>query len=464
MSLKSRHLQLLVPVLTAGLLLSPAGLAAGPETERVNVVIILSDDQGYNSLSCAGATEFKTPNLDRLAAEGVRLTQCYASGPVCSPTRAALLTGNYQQRIGRQFDWVVGGLGASNGLPPSTPTLARMLKSNNYVTGIMGKWHLGGVPEQWPTRFGFDEFKGFVGGNLDYWRHEDHSHEPDLWDGDKPLKTEGYLTDLITQWSVDFIHRHRDRAFFLYVAYNAVHWPFQGPRDDQMNLDRSPKGEQKDWAVGGGTVDIYRGMMERLDWGIGRITQALDECRLAGRTLVIFFSDNGGDPPFASNRPLRGWKCELYEGGIRVPCILRWPGHIPAGRVCDQPIITMDLTATVLAATGTARAPQALPADGIDLIGILAGRVPIQPRRFCWLAHPPGPGAPIWRAVRDGDWKLLEVGEQQYLYNLREDPGEQHDLAGQHPQRLHELAKRHASWEATLPPKNATTTQKQRSR
>jgi arylsulfatase A-like enzyme len=420
-------------------------------TDRVNVVLILSDDQGYNSLSCAGQTDVPTPHLDRLAEQGVRLTQCYTPSPVCSPTRAALLTGNYPQRISREFDWVVGGLGASNGLPPATPTLASMLKSSGYTTGIMGKWHLGGVLEKWPTRFGFDEFKGFVGGNLDYWAHDDSDHQPDLWDGQRPLKAEGYLTDLTTDWSIDFIRRHKDRPFFLYVAYNAVHWPYQARAESMRNLDREPGGNLEKWCIGGGTPEIYQSMLRALDQGVGRIAAALDAAGLADRTLVIFTSDNGGDRPFASNKPFRGWKCELYEGGIRVPCIFRWPGRLRPRSVFDQPIITMDLTASILAACGVARDPRALPPDGMDILPLLAGRMPPQPRRFFWYAQPPGPGAPPWRAVRDGDLKLVQIGNEQHVFDLKLDPSEQHDLAGEELQRTRNLKSIHTEWEKSLP-------------
>jgi len=431
-----------------------SAVAQKTQSQPVNVVIILSDDQGYNSLSCAGATDFKTPNLNRLASQGVRCTQFYTSAPVCSPTRAALLTGVYQQRIGRQFDWVVGGLGAGNGLPPTTPTLPQMLNKRNYATGIMGKWHLGGIPKQWPTRFGFDEFKGFTGGNLDYWLHDDVTRKSDLWDGEKPLKAQGYLTDLITEWSVDFLRRHQDHPFFLYIPYNAPHWPYQGYEQGLHNINRAPGGNHRNWCVGGGSREIYRSMMERLDRGIGRILSTLDELNLSNNTLVIFFSDNGGDPPFANNKPLRGHKTQLYEGGIRVPCIFRWPGRIPADTLSDQPMIVMDITATVLAATQTPRDNRAQPADGINVLPFLTGRAANIPRRFFWYAQPPGKAAQTWRAIRDGDWKMVQIGTDRQLYNLKEDIAEQNNHADKLPDKLNELSNTLARWENSLPPKN----------
>jgi N-acetylgalactosamine-6-sulfatase len=222
------------------------------------------------------------------------------------------------------------------------------------------------------------------------------------------------------------------------------------------NLERARDGEHVKWCIGGGTPEIYSAMLRRLDQGVGRILNALDAAGLADRTLVIFSSDNGGDKPFASNKPLQGWKCELYEGGIRVPCIFRWPGHLPAGTVCDQPTITMDLTASVLAATGTPRDPKALPADGIDILPIAAKTRPMQPRRFFWYAQPPGPNAPTWRAVRDGDLKLVMIGKERHVYNLRLDMAEQNDVIGRHPGMGGRLAKMHADWEATLPARKAT--------
>ncbi|MHC4444074.1 MAG: sulfatase-like hydrolase/transferase [Planctomycetota bacterium] len=432
---------------------SPAWAMAQSSSGRLNVVIILSDDQGYNSLAATGCTDFKMPNLDRLVTQGTRMRQCYTSAPVCSPTRAALLTGNYQQRIDRVFDWVVGILDEPWGLPASEPTLARMLKKRGYVTGIFGKWHLGGVPEKWPTVHGFDEFKGFVGGNLDFWTYENVRHQHGLFDGDKPIKPKGYLTDLITDWSIDFIKRHKKEAFFLYIPYNAPHWPYQGYEKGLHNLNRDPKGNWTNWAIAGGSMEIYRSMMERLDHGIGRVLKALDDNKLTNNTLVIFFSDNGGDTRYANNQPLRGFKCDLYEGGVRVPCVFRWPGKIPADRVCDQPIITMDITATVLAATGTPRDPKARPADGIDVLPIITGQVPPRARRFFWYSQPPGK-KPTWRAIRDGDWKLVRQNEKAELFNLKDDPAESKDLTGQNPAKLKELNKLYAQWEATLPSKS----------
>ncbi len=422
-----------------------------PPTRKTNVVIILTDDQGYNSLSCAGAKDFKTPHLDRLAAEGVRLTQAYSSSPVCSPTRASLMTGNYPQHSGRLFDWVLGPLGADHGLPTDGPSLPRMLKTGGYATGVMGKWHLGGIKQYWPMIHGFDEWKGFCGGNLDYWRHDDHPHQPDLWNGEQPLKAEGYLTDLITDWSIDFIDRHQERPFFLYVAYNAPHWPYQGYEPDLRNIDRQRKEDPVSWQLGGGTPEIYRSMMERMDHGIGRILDALAAHGLEKDTLVIFTSDNGGDPPFANNEPLRGHKTQLFEGGIRVPCIFRWPGRLPAGAVCDQPIITMDLTASTLATAGVPRDPTVRPADGINVLPILAGQAPPQPRRFFWFAKDRPPVQPFLRAIRDGDWKLLQTNQEQHLFNLKDDPSEQNDLAAVQTAKVVELARIYAEWEATLP-------------
>jgi arylsulfatase A-like enzyme len=194
-------------------------------------------------------------------------------------------------------------------------------------------------------------------------------------------------------------------------------------------------------------------MLERLDWGVGQILTALDEQRLAQRTLVIFSSDNGGDPPLASNRPLRGWKAQLYEGGIRVPCLFRWPGRLPAGKVLNFPIITMDLTTTILSATGTRRSPRALPPDGIDLLPFMGSKSVLPSRRFFWLAQPPGEGAPMWRAARDGDWKMVQIGERRELYDLAQDPSEKIDLARQEPRKLEQLAELYAAWEASLPAK-----------
>jgi len=425
------------------------GARANSETaDKPNVVLILADDLGYGDLGCYGNSRIKTPNLDRLAENGVRLTQCYSAAPVCTPTRAALLTGVYQQRLGRHFDWVVGGLGHDSGLPVGTVTLPQRLKENGYATGMTGKWHIGGVERRAPNAFGFDMFKGLRGGNLDYWTHTDNLGRLDLWNNtEKFTGQKGYLTDLIADWSIDFIEQNKEDPFFLYVSFTAPHWPYQGREPGLQNIERET------YEKAGGTQEIFDSMVEAMDQNVGRILDALDTYGLNQKTLVIFTSDNGGLPPYASNGPFRGGKATLYDGGTHIPGILYWPGRLPAGRVSEQPVITMDLTASILAATGTSLRSNALPLDGMNVLPILSGEKPEKERQFYWFAKHPREGTPFWRAFRAGDFKFLQINDDPYLYNLKQDPEEKHNLWDEFPERGARLKQSYEQWEHSLPPR-----------
>ncbi|MFO7971151.1 MAG: sulfatase-like hydrolase/transferase [Desulfobacterales bacterium] len=265
-----------------------AARSSSVTAETPNVVLILADDLGWGDLGCYGNQRIETPHLDRLAEKGVRLTQCYSNAPVCTPTRAALMTGVYQQRLGRHFDWVIGGMGHDGGLPFGTVTLPQMLKENGYATGMSGKWDIGGVESRAPNAFGFEEFKGLLGGNLDYWTHTDNQGRLDLWDNTEKFQShEGYLTDLIGDWSIDFIEKNKKNPFFLYVSFTAPHWPYQGKEPELRNIDR------ESYEKAGGSHKIYASMVESMDQNIGRIMDVLDACGLNQKTLIIFTSDNG---------------------------------------------------------------------------------------------------------------------------------------------------------------------------
>lgn len=436
----------LTPVLL-GKLVALQAESAPPE--KPNVVLMVADDLGYGDLGCYGNRGIHTPNLDQLAADGVRLTQCYSSAPVCTPTRAALLTGVYPQRMGRHFDWVIGGMGHDSGMPLDTVTLPQMLMENGYATGMTGKWHIGGVERRAPNAFGFEEFKGLRGGNLDYWTHTDNQGRLDLWNNTEKFQNQkGYLTDLIGDWSVDFIERNQDNPFFLYVAFTAPHWPYQGKRPGLRNITR------ESYEKAGGSQEIYNDMVEAMDWNIGRILEALEARDLRRNTLVIFTSDNGGLRPFADNGILREGKATLFEGGIRVAGILRWPGQLPTGAVSHQPVITMDFTASILAATQTPLPPDALPPDGINILPILSGEIPEKDRTFYWFAENPHPGTPVWRVVRKGDFKLLQINDDVFLYNLKQDPEEKRNLFPMFPEKGGQLKQQYSRWESTLPSRN----------
>ncbi len=460
-------------LLLAALLLAPA--AAAP-AGRPNIVFIVADDLGYGELGSYGGREIPTPHLDALAAGGVRFTQGYVTASFCAPSRAALLTGKQQTRYGYEGN-PTGALNADPriGLPATERIMAARLRSAGYVTGLVGKWHLGGTAAFHPHRRGFDEFFGFL--------HEGHYYVPPPWTGattwlrrgalpdggrgrwtspdgrviwtthmggfepdydadnpllrgSQPVAETANLTDAFSREAVDFIRRHARQPFFLYLAYNAVHSPLQA---DDRYLARFA-----------GIADIHRrifaAMLAHLDDGIGRVLRALDESGLAANTLVVFLSDNGGATRelTSSNAPLRGEKGQFYEGGLRVPFIVRWPGRLPAGRVFSSPVISMDLTATALAAAGIT-----LPAgelDGVDLVPqVLAGAG--APRTFFWRA-----GAR--HALRDGDWKVVRHGNpggrqgDWELFNLAADPSEQENLAAREPQRLADLVRRWEAWSA----------------
>jgi arylsulfatase A-like enzyme len=420
--------------LALSLLPCPVAATAPPAArpERPSIVLILADDLGYGDLGCYGAPDIRTPHLDRLARDGVRLTQGYANGPVCTPTRAALMTGRWQQRVG--LEWALFANQKELGLPVDEPSLARMLKESGYATGLFGKWHLGGIPDLSPNAHGFDAFFGLLGGNVDMYSHRIRNGAPDLWEDGRAIESAGYLTDLITDRAIAFIERQRERPFFAYVAYNAVHWPFQAPgRPDDV---RTPE----TWESG--TRADYAGMTESMDAGIGRILAALERQGLASSTLVVFTSDNGGER-LSRMAPLFNRKHSLWEGGVRVPCILRWPGRLPRNRTVEQPVISMDLTASILAAAG-ARPPAGRTLDGMDVLPILAGHAAPAERTFFWRVDRKERRQ---KAVRKGRWKYVLDAESELLFDVVADPAEREDLAYGYPAVLAELRGLLKAWE-----------------
>ena len=402
----------------ASLLALPAAAQEPGAATAPNVLLIVTDDLGYGDLGSYGAPDVRTPNIDRLAKEGVRLTDFYANGATCTPTRAALISGRYQQRFELERPL---GIGGDTGLPAEGRSLPQLLKNNGYATGLVGKWHLGEKSTFGPNAHGFDDFFGFKSGYVDYYQHTAGDGMHDLYENEAPAHVTGYMTDLITDRSLNVIPRHARGRFFLEVAYSAPHWPDQRPdtpstaRDNAMHL--------QPYDADSGTRQDYVAMLERADQGIGAILALLDKTGLAQNTLVIFTNDNGGEW-LSRNAPLFHRKWTLWEGGIRVPAILRWPGRIPAGQVSRQVGITFDITASILAATNTAVPTGAL--EGINLLPMLSGQSSVVERTLFWRTLYANRRQ---RAVRSGDWKLLIDGESAMVFDVRNDVGERNDVA-----------------------------------
>ena len=418
---------------------SPAWARQQPASPP-NVVLIVTDDLGYGDLGVYGAPDVRTANIDRLAGEGVRLTDFYASGATCTPTRAALTTGRYQQRY--LLERALGS-GVDTGLPVEGRSLPQLLKNNGYATALVGKWHLGYRPAFSANAHGFDYFFGFKSGYIDYYQHTGGDGAHDLFENDTPAHVEGYVTDLITERSIQFIEQNAAGPFFVEVAYSAPHWPYQVP--DMPSTARDDAIHVQPYDADAGTRQDYVKMLERADQGVGEILASLDTLGLAGNTLVIFTSDNGGEW-LARNEPLFHRKWTLWEGGIRVPAIFRWPGRLPAGRVSSQVGITMDLTASILAATNTPM-PADPGLDGIDLLPILGAASPVVERTLFWRMYYVNRRQ---RAVRSGDWKLVLDGEAAMVFNLQRDIGERNDLAKERQDVARRLRLLMATWEQNV--------------
>ncbi|MEQ1859182.1 MAG: sulfatase-like hydrolase/transferase [Chthoniobacteraceae bacterium] len=424
---------------------------ASAQTRQPNIVFILIDDFGYADSGPYGAKDIRTPHIDRLAREGVKFTDFYANAPVCTPTRCGFITGRWQQRVG--FEWAMGFSADSLrrvgsewvkepdihalGLPTTVPTLPKMLKAAGYATGAFGKWHLGYRDEYNPTKHGFDEYFGELLGHCDYYTHAYYDGTYALRDGLEPVKAEGYLTDLINQRATEFVRKHAREPFFLYVPHLAVHCPFQPP---DRPLPSVTKANMYD-----GDRATYAAMVEKIDEGVGMLLAELEKQGVLDNTLIVLSSDNGGER-FSDNSPLAHHKSTLWEGGIRVPCIMRWPARLPQGKTTSQVGITMDLTATFAAIAG-AKADADRPFDGIDLVPMLTGEKPEQPRTLYWRIDRTGRQQ---KAVRHGSWKYLQDGNVEMLFDLANDISERRDVFFKHPEIFADLKRRLAGWEAEL--------------
>lgn len=426
-------------------LLAPAVSLGGAEVPKPagkpNILFIVGDDMGYADVGFHGCKDIPTPNLDALAASGMRLTSGYVSGPYCSPTRAALLTGRYQQRFGHEFN-----PGGNDGLPVSETTIADRLKAAGYATGLVGKWHLGAAAAMRPPRRGFDEFFGFLGGAHSYFEASE------ILRGDAPVKEMDHTTDAFGREAAAFIERHKAGPWFLCLAFNAVHTP--------MHADDARLAKFAD--IADKRRRTYAAMMLALDENVGLVRKKLADAGLEKDTLIIFISDNGGPvmpgttTNGSRNAPLRGSKRTTLEGGIRVPFIVSWPGHIKPG-VYEAPAIQIDLNATALAAAGVAVQPE-WKLDGVNLLPHFSGEKSAPPHEALY-----------WRfgrqmAIRVGDYKLVRYDSNvetrtgasglpvtaAKLYNLTRDIGEANDLASAMPEKALELQAKWDAWDATL--------------
>ena len=439
-----------VVALVGGIGLAPARAdaqaAPARDPRRPNVVLIMTDDAGYGDLGSYGARDLRTPNIDAIGRDGVRLTDFYANGATCTPTRAGLISGRYQQRVGLEAplqalgeaDWV-------RGLPATSGSLPRLLQQRGYATALVGKWHLGWKDEFSPKAHGFGYFFGFKSAFVDYYHHTAGPNAPlrhDLFEDEREVTVPGYMTDLITQRSVAFIERNADRPFVIDVAYSAPHWPYQPPDRPATARENARHLTALDTATN--TRADYVAMLERVDRGVGEILATLDRLGLRENTLVIFTNDNGGEW-LSRNAPLFHHKGTVWEGGIRVPALLRWPARIPKNRVSGQVGMTMDLTATILAATG-ATVPADARHEGIDLMPMLAGERPEVERTLFWRIA----GARPQGAVRSGQWKLVMDGGRPLLFDLRADIAERDNLAGARPDLARRLKALLDAWHADV--------------
>ena len=429
---------LLASLSTCAVTRSPATSKMSGAKRPPNFIIIMADDMGYNGTSVYGGW-IPTPNLEKLAAAGMKFTDFHSSGVVCSPTRAGLLTGRYQERAGIPAVITADPAHAMYhiGLQHREITFAEVLKQAGYATGVFGKWHLGYYKKYNPVHHGFDRFRGFISGNIDYISHYDRMGADDWWEGLEQVRELGYSTHLITRHSVKFIEENRDRPFCLYVAHEAVHSPFQGPRS---RIERGPdKGKPPD-AARLSKQEAYVQMMTEMDKGVGEIVRAVERLGLAENTLVVFFSDNGHAflGPQSYKPPLRGKKGSVWEGGHRVPAIAWWPGKVRPGSTNRGLYISLDLMPTMLDLAGAA-VPPGHTLDGISMKRALLNGEEVTARKLFWKG----------RAMRDGPWKLV-TGPGGGLFNLDRDLAERDDLSGQYPERLQEMTAAIERWQTDV--------------
>ncbi|MCE9525850.1 MAG: sulfatase [Planctomycetales bacterium] len=425
------------------LTIAAIGLTTGSfaaEARKPNILLIVGDDMGYADIGVHGCKDIPTPHIDSIAKNGIRCTSGYVSGPYCSPTRAGLMTGRYQQRFGHEFN-PGPAAGGNVGLPLTEVTLADKLKAAGYATGMVGKWHLGNDPKFNPVNRGFQEYFGFLGGAHQYFPPRGGAKGAQvapIFRGLEPVEEKEYLTDAFAREAVAYIDKHQKESFFLYLTFNAVHTPLQSA-EKYLARFADVKDERR---------RTYCAMMSAMDDAIGSVLKKLDDTQLTENTLVCFISDNGGPPVNASsNGPLHGFKAQTWEGGIRVPYLVQWKGKLPAGKTYDQPVIQLDLHSTALAVAGLERSvkEQTVKLDGVNILPHLLGEVTSPPH-----------DALYWRfgeqtAIRSGNHKLVKArggsGDWE-LYDLAADLGETKNLAAAKPEIAKELLAKYDAWNA----------------
>lgn len=421
---------------TVAALAASKGVAATGK-QPPNIIFIMADDLGFADLSCYGSA-YRTPQIDRLAREGLKMNQAYANSAVCSATRVGLITGRYQYRfpvgLWEPLDHIDG-----LGLDPNVPTLPSRLKKLGYRTSLVGKWHMGSPPEHGPLRSGYDHFYGMLGGWADYFPRPDRKLENVLLDGYTPVGHHGYVTDELGQRAIKEMTEAAvaNTPLFLSVHFTAPHWPWEGP-DDQAIAEKvdDPR------FVEGGSVAKLQELLTALDRNVGAILDAIDRLKMTN-TIVIFTSDNGGSH-YSNTWPLSGMKGELLEGGLRVPVLMRWPGQIAPGSTSDQVTISMDWVPTLLRAAG---GPQLADdeTDGLDIMPLIEGKAPLKPRSLCWRFK-----SNEQSALREGDWKYLKVGGNEWLFDLGKDQRERANMRLVEPAIFTRLKAKYEAWNATM--------------
>jgi arylsulfatase A-like enzyme len=433
--------------------LGTAALAAGgirayaqPAAKPPNIIFILADDLGYADVSCYGRRDFATPNIDRIAARGMRFLQGYANSAVCSATRLALITGRYQYRLRLGLEEPLRG-NPEVGLPPEHPTLPSLLKKAGYGTSLIGKWHLGALPKFGPLKSGYDHFFGFRAAAVDYFSHINPLQRHDLWDQDVEVHQVGYLTGQLGARAVDSVNSYAKsgQPFLISLHFNAPHWPWEGPSDEAESKRIAGTNLRH---FDGGTQKTYQHMIEAMDAQIGRVLDALDANSLTENTIVIFTSDNGGER-FADTWPFTGKKTDLLEGGLRIPMVIAWPARIAPGRTSDQVAISMDWLPTLLAAAGAAPDP-GYPPDGMNLLPALTENAATVDRKLFWRYK-----GKWQRAARIGDYKYLKILDNAFLFNVVEDPLERANLRERYKAVYDRIVAEWNAWNASMLPEIA---------